>query len=619
MEADGLWKAPAASHPYGPSHSPWKSLPPSLASRDSHRSHSPGGKQIEYRAKMPKRNVKREKPRRSFPAHVALEHAASLINRVNLDFLWRLCTRLSIHDLYTPYDYPFSAFPLLNPEDIRHFGQVIIASRAGFCGQKELDGETFRRVLNDCKDMLDDPEARNRLARANGTAGAHLALQLVLSQIANIQFPAQAPRPQEKIGRLVALLEALPRRFPEKIPADHAESARELASTTAHLLGLPLSALATCFFAAIQWTKLAYLHSTKVLSFRMDNPALITDSQMRQWGLVLSLLVPEDLSGLKFTAASMANLLAKPAARDAFLHSFGHFLRHFSGSTSDLRALSAQQSFQVGHLSGRLSPLERFPIVRLEEPPGREAFTIPNAAHFLNSFSPVIDYMLIEKVGPSYSQVRGAMLEVYVRCLLEDRQPALLLIPERTYGREERRGPDLTLIDRELKKIVLVEIKGRRIKLETRLTMTEDGLRENLEDAHAALLKLPKKLEELYSGRPEYSDLQPAIDETKGCLPVFVVVLSEGVYQMGELARKLGESPGDSLYGYKFPYCILALDIFEHAVEMARIRKKALVDLLYEHWEQSLRRDYQSASADMFGGSRIPESETYAGGFVPWE
>jgi hypothetical protein len=166
--------------------------------------------------------------------------------------------------------------------------------------------------------------------------------------------------------------------------------------------------------------------------------------------------------------------------------------------------------------------------------------------------------------------------------------------------------------------MILIEIKGRRIRLSTRLNMTEEELRENLGDAHEALRKLPRKLEDLYVGLPEYREYQEAIETTRGTLPVFVVVLSEGVFSMGELVREMGARPNDPLYGYAYPYCVVSLDVFERAIETAHKRNEPLAPLLHKHWERSLRREYHGAGADSFDGSHIPESETFAGSFAPW-
>jgi hypothetical protein len=62
---------------------------------------------------------------------------------------------------------------------------------------------------------------------------------------------------------------------------------------------------------------------------------------------------------------------------------------------------------------------------------------------------------------------------------------------------------------------------------------------------------------------------------------------------------------------------VLALEIFERGIEVARKTGRPLAELLYEHWERSLRREYQASSPDSFGGEYLEEGETFAASFAP--
>ncbi|HEX3526631.1 MAG TPA: hypothetical protein VH988_06160 [Thermoanaerobaculia bacterium] len=539
------------------------------------------------------------------------------MNRTNLHFLWKLSARLSLHDMYTPAEDPLFLLPLLSPEDIRHLGQVILASNAAPKYEPIPSPEILRCIINDCKDMIDNPQAVKRMMRSNETEGAHLALQLFLSMTANTQFPGQDPRPKDKAGRLVALLETLPHQHSNKLSGEHAR----VLSKIELFLGTSITQLSLCFFAVMNWQSLAYIHSANALRSCVGSRLAFGDPQDHKLKIMNALFQNDHLLGpsLAFTPERLTRTLIKQPSWQGFDQQFRIFLGLFSATTTELRQNTSERpEFRLGWISNRLSPLERHPIVRLSKEDGAHEFIVPNVAHFLKSFSAAIDYALLTEFGSPYSQLRGALLELYVRCLVEDRLPRLIVIPETTYNKEERRGPDLTLIDRELGRIVLIEVKGRRILLTTRLNMTEEGLRENLADSHEALRKLPRKLADLYAGLPEYRAYQEAIDSTRGSPPIFVTILSEGVYSMGELAREMGTNPGDPLYNYPFPYCVIALDVFERGVEIANRTNEPLPSLLQTHWERSLRREYYNSGADSFDGRHIPESETFAGSFAPW-
>lgn len=558
--------------------------------------------------------------RRSHRPENALEHAKSLFNRMNLGSLWKVSARLSLHDMYTAWDDPACAMPLLNPEDIRLFDQVILACRADFDRDRIPDAEILRLVLNDCKDMLDNPVARALLTRASGTADAHLAFQLFLAQTANVQFPGQEPRPLARAGRVIGLLEVLPERERAKIPADQQRAIQELSPRISDFLGMPISIFASCFLLLMKWQGLAATRSRRALDNAIGDLTNVQDSNERARLIVMELFRPDAALNpyLIFTLSRLIGYLGDLARATDMRSELERFMSIFSVSSPELRRIGMElPEFQVGHLSSRLSPLERFPIVRIEDQNEEDSFIVPNVAHLLKSFAPVIDYTLLGRFGSLYSRVRGFLLELYLRCLVEDRLPNLLVIPEKTYGKEERRGADLTLIDRELRRLILVEIKGKRIKLTTRLTMGEDELRDNLSSAHEALLKLPQKVRDLYAGRPEYQEYQEVINLTRDSEPICVAVLSDGVYFMGELARELATREADPLYGYPYPYCVLALEIFERGVEVARKTGRPLAELLHKHWERSLRREYQGASPDSFGGEHPEEGETFAAAFTP--
>lgn len=551
----------------------------------------------------------------------ALAHAKSLLNRTDLRFLWKVNARLSLHSVYAKQDDSFFISPLLNSENVRLFGQVILGSNADQHYDRRVGPDALRRVINDCKDMMNNPLSIERVMRFNGTDQAHLALQIFLSETANIQFPVQDPRPQEKAGRTLAIFDALPRRYPERMSPENARLYSSLAPRIEAFLGTSVFQLSVCFLALMNWQTLSFLCSHRALDCGIHNIYAIRDLRERR-ARILGVLFEDEVmldNFLIFTESEIARATIEQPAWNGFHQQFAKFLRLFSATTDELRRDAAERpEFQVGSISNRLSPLERYPIVRLGERNGFHELVIPNTAFFLKSFSAVIDYTLLAEFRDEYSQARGALLELYVRCLVEDRLPHLVVIPEIPYGTEVRRGPDLTLIDRDLGRIILVEIKGRRISLGNRIDMTEEGLRKNLEDVHDALLKLPRKLADLYDGLAEYRDYQEAIDSTRGSTPIFVAIISEGVYSLGELVREMGNQAGDPLYEFPYPYCVVALDIFERAVETARRRSEPLAKLLFGHWQLSLRREYQNAGPDSFGGVDIPESESFAGSFAPW-
>jgi hypothetical protein len=295
-------------------------------------------------------------------------------------------------------------------------------------------------------------------------------------------------------------------------------------------------------------------------------------------------------------------------------------MRLAARSVDDLRAMLAMPEFKIGHEGKRLSPIERFPIVRLDNSAGGEPrYVVPNHRHLAKSFIGVVDFTLREALTSDYEHARGALFHLYLRQLIEDRLPQTTVIPETRYakagGGED--SPDLTLIDQNAKRIVAVEVKGRRINLSTRIALGDKEMKENLGDAFKALRNLPGKVVEMRAGRPEFKPWQADIAATGDSPPVLVAVLREGLYQYSHLLREWATSdPEHPLHGLAGPYCLLSADDFEKAVEVARLKGRSLAELLNEHYEISGSRDYAAPAADTFGDSIMPVPDSFASSFL---
>lgn len=281
----------------------------------------------------------------------------------------------------------------------------------------------------------------------------------------------------------------------------------------------------------------------------------------------------------------------------------------------------SRPEFLLGHPGKRLSPLERFPIVRVDDPAGENLrYLAPNYRHLAKSFVTVVDFALNEALGSEYEQARGALFHLYLRQLLENRLPATLVIPETRYdtARGGKASPDLTLVDPMAGRMVPLEVKGRRINLATRLAVADEGLADNLGDAFDALRKLPGKVADMRANRPEFKRWREAIVSTGDTPPVLVVVLREGLHLLSHLLREQARlDPEHPLHELAEPYCLLSADAFETAVEVARRSGRPLAELLEQHHQRSGLHDYTAPEADSFGEtSPLAAKGTFAASFV---
>jgi hypothetical protein len=567
------------------------------------------------------RSSRTSRRRMAHPPETAFLHGTSLLNNTNVDFLWKVSARLSLHEAFTEPEDPCFLLPMLSTENIRLFDQIIIASRADSSKSRHLIDEELRAVLNDCVDSSNNTDSLARLKVANHTDRSHLELQRFLSQMANVQFPLQEARPVLQTGRAIAIFESLPRSHAELIPSDRRSEVELLLGKMNNFLGVSLSDIARSFLVVLSYQALAHVASRQAVEmFLAGEPRPSSNDRLRN-ATISALLTYSPADSLDrwllFDPERLAAFFDLKSASESLL-SLDAFLRLFSATADQLRAaLKTRKEFSIGHISSRLSPLERYPVVRMK--PGGSKLIVPNYWHLAKSFGPVVDFSLLEAFQDDYSRARGTLLELYLRRLLGEQLPDLIVIPETSYGRPERRGPDLTLIDPRHERIILVEIKGRRMTLDTRLTMDSDTFNANLKESYGALLSLPQKLQDLYSGIPEYRQYQAAIDSTRNSEPILAVVLSEGVYFMSHIVRLQAQEPADRLYDFKYPYCVLSLDRFEHAVEVSKSHQQPLWSLFEQHYQRSGALDHQSPAADMFGGATIDEDETFAARFAPPE
>src|SRR6266496_1923887 len=178
-----------------------------------------------------------------------------------------------------------------------------------------------------------------------------------------------------------------------------------------------------------------------------------------------------------------------------------------------------------------------------------------------------------------------------------------LVIPEISYRKAKNRveGPDLTAIDIDREVLVAIESKAKRMRVVSRVHPGTNFLMEDLQGALAAFEKLPVKIQDLYAGLPEYSVYQSSIDRTKSKAPIAVVVLGEGVYFINELLNDYLKNDQDHfLNKYSEPYCLMRIEAFERAIEVAASNNLSLYDLLHKYWTGSKSTNITEASAETF-------------------
>lgn len=272
-----------------------------------------------------------------------------------------------------------------------------------------------------------------------------------------------------------------------------------------------------------------------------------------------------------------------------------------------LRDLRTKPGFDSGVEGWRLSPLGRFPIVRLDSGDDTR-YAIPNLRTYFRAFPEIVHFTLLEALGDRFNEFRGAAQEVYLRLMLRDQRPSLVVIPEQSYrrGKDLVRGPDVTVIDAESRALIVVESKARRTLAETRFTMDEEAFDRNFEDVYEALRKLPQKIDDIRNFVGPYSQWATEIGSVAGGATICVCVVGEAVYFMTELMRfRAAREPDHALALYPHPYCVMSLETFEIAVAISREETVPLARVLFDFWEASEFQNPSRATAEHFEGRNL--------------
>lgn len=517
----------------------------------------------------------------------------------DLSQLLRICAALSCYDYFSPFTDPRALKNYINYPKLRSLLAAVLRSGASLTSSNYVTRGGLGKALNDAIDAGYDSTSLDSALKLNGKPGVELEFHRFFARMGNIQILHREHNTIVWCGRALAMLERMPEAKRGWLSPQMQEITSRIAPQIKTILGISVRDLVLVHAALLLLHRQTY---AKYLSLAGHLPERELLSLLLDTILDLSYSSgPFDISPAK--VGNLNQRLITP--QDAEI-----YFRLFSLNIEAHRELLGLPVYNYGHPAWQLLPFDRFPIVRTC---GSE-YIIPSLTMFAKSFPYVVDYTLLDEFGKvgfekDYSAFRGAMQEIYLRALVEARLENCMCIPERAYGKEHRHGPDLTLIEGD--HLIVVESKSRRMLVPTVSLMSDEFLDENLKEAYDALAKLPRKIEELYSALPEYSDMQRHIDGTKSRQPICVIVLSDLVFSLSEIVRLQAlQDPEHPVRDFPYPFCIVSLDTFEKAVEIAGSSGPSLAELFEEHWQVSGIFNPSSHVADMFKARPLPNSKS---------
>jgi hypothetical protein len=520
----------------------------------------------------------------------ALAEAANLLSRTNLDDTWALVALLSLVDtLPATNEERILLFPLLNWEKIRMLSSAVLASKALSYKKVDLTPHQFLQAMNYANAAaLGDKEILEAQGPLKNIGGSDLFFRFFFARLGNVQIRYQDIRFEDRVGRLIAMFETLPRTHRAKMPLEFWTRADIALAEVHKFLGNPIHLYAVCPFVFSEHSRAVYADVLSFLRAARDQSASKMD-------LLLNLFLSRRKYGSRLVVT--VQMEDHSDLEKIFRDIVPRFMRIFARTTRELRDLIHQQEvYRKGAVSYRLNPLERYPIVWLD----KNRVIVPNLRFLFRNFTDILHFALQEAV-PWYDELRGGLQELYLRALIEAKLSGVTIIPERTYkrGKQSVKGPDLILIEND--RLILVESKARRFVAETRFTMNPELFVQNLGGAVDAIKALSLKHSELYQRLPEYEDVQAILDRTRCTEPLFVAVVGDEVSMMGEAVRGLERYDTNfPLREFSHQWDIVGIDGFDRAVELAASSGRTLREVIEEHISRSQVIDHDTPAADQF-------------------
>ncbi len=522
------------------------------------------------------------------------------LNNKNLLDLWTTSCLISCIDYLEAWSGGFGPlFPMVNLQNLALFDHAVLASRAANYKDDNLTSTDLPYVWNHLTGALETDELNQPAGSVDETVLMFFATR------ANFQLRFQRGNLREHLGRAFALYDVLPRENDERLRARHKSNFVNLPTQIQKEFGLSVRDYLMIGFGVFTLYMDIYNMHFRITAeerkhIEKAQKAGIRGNEARAW--VFGKAIDRAKDKRRELVFRTENLII-PGSLVFCASKINAFLRLVSAPTRKLRDIIRDEPvFSQGYLSDRVSPLERYPVIEIDQ----NKYTVPNFRYLEHALAGGLRFMLQEAYpNNEFNEIFGSIQEIYITQMISERLPWLVCIPETEYHRGKNRcdGPDLTVIDGSGKWLVALESKAKHITAATRLAPVSDALLRDLERVFEGLAKLPTKIRDLYAGLAEYRDYQSDIESTRSRTPICWVVMGEGVHFLPEVVRLLlDKRPDHFLNRYEYPYCLMGLDAFELAVEIAADHRASLYDLLQSYWRSGQVIGQKDGMAEHFGG-----------------
>ncbi len=543
-------------------------------------------------------------------AKEAFEIASKKLNPFQLSDIWSINSLFSSIEYFDSLENGFNSFfPILNFEENLMFSKAILASSSREYKDKQFDTKLIPIIFN----KLSDATLTSELMEED--KDNNYKLLNFISRKASSQFEQQNLNIHTQLARSYALYEYFPNKYKKEMQEKHKSNYVNIPEVFNENYGLTIKDYLLIGSLIIfrnqriynQYFKIDNKLTEEIIERRKSNneAKIIVNSLER---------IIESTTKLREHLFFVPDDLIIPDKNIIDLEKIDNFFKLVSKTSKELSLLQNKDPYNKGELVYRLCPLQRYPVLKMDE----DRYIVPNLRYFITSFTKNIHFILQDLYpANSFNETFGSVFEYYVKEFVQDRLGSTVIIPETRYlkSKNEVDGPDLSIIDKDNDSIILLEVKSKNLRLDTKLSPLSSELLRDLQRMFNALRKLPKKYKDLINGYKEYNewqtDINSIVKDDEQNVYTFVII-NQGMLFLPEdinYLRKIENA--HFLNDFPYKYGIITIENFELAVELSHERKESLSKLLFLYWESSVKTNIKEHSAEEFNGLSLESEDTY--------
>lgn len=544
-------------------------------------------------------------------AKSAFNKASQKLNPFNLNDLWSINGLFSSIEYFDSFIRGFNSFfPLLNFEKVAMLSKAILASKSKNYKIEKFNINLIPYIFNNLSDAAYTPELTEEGLDFNKRLLNFMAKKVTY------QYNLQKLDLPKALSRTYVLYEYIPNRYKNELEKKHKTNYVNIPEVFYNNYGLTVKE-----YLIIGFIIFAYNNHIYKKFFKINEKLFDEIVEKRKKGLSSNFNTKILIQIINDTSSTRNSLFFNPnnlqVKNIIDISKINNFLILQARTSKELSELQTKFPFNKGDIAYQLSPLQRYPIVKTDD----QKYIVPNM-RFYHTFTSNIHFILQDLFPEnSFNETFGSVFEFYIKDFLNDRLDNKIIIPETRYLKSKNNidGPDVSIIDKKENSIILIEVKSKNLKLDSKISPISDELIHDLNRSFDALEKLPQKYEDLIWGFKEYSywqkDINSIVRKDSDNVYTFVVI-NHGVYYLPEIINLYRMSDKEHfLNKFPFKYGIITIENFETLVELACSRKEKLTNLLKSYWFASKDLSPKAHSAEQFEGLSVDKDNLYLNKF----